>query len=140
MKKLSVLVLLLSLGCGKLNETPTSPGGGGEPVDPSATFTRVQSEVFTPSCALVGCHDPLGASSGMVLSQGRAYSEIVGKPSVEVASLNRIQPGSPDNSYLYRKIVGTNITGSRMPLVGAPLDQRRIDLIRDWIRRGAPND
>lgn len=140
MKKLSLAALLLFLGCGKLSETPTSPGGGGEPVDPTATFTRVQNEVFTPSCALVGCHDPLGASSGMVLSAGRAYGEIVGKPSVEVASLSRIQPGSPDNSYLYRKIVGTAITGSRMPLVGGPLDDAKIRLVRDWIRRGAPND
>src|ERR1051325_2641904 len=35
-----LLVVLLLSACGKLAEVPTDPGGGGEPVDPTATFTR----------------------------------------------------------------------------------------------------
>ena len=53
-------------GCGDEKPLMTAPDG---PVSENATFTRVQNEVFTPSCALSGCH--LGPASqaqeGLVL-------------------------------------------------------------------------
>ncbi|HVE70360.1 MAG TPA: hypothetical protein VNI54_03255 [Thermoanaerobaculia bacterium] len=136
---LMVLSLLLLTACGEL-KTPTSGNGPGDPIDQSATFTRVQSEIFTPTCATIGCHDPLGQQSQMVLSAGRAYAAIVNQSSVEMPSVARIRPNDPDNSYLYRKIIGVNITGDRMPLNLGPLSDGQIKLVRDWIRRGAPND
>lgn len=113
---------------------------GGDPIDQSATFTRVQNEIFTPTCASIGCHDPLGQQSGQVLSAGRAYASIVNVRSVENPNLDRIEPLDPANSYLYRKITGSGITGDRMPQNKPPLSDAQIKLIRDWIRRGAPND
>jgi hypothetical protein len=136
--KTLIALLLLACSCGKLKETPTSPGDG-IPPDPRATFTRVQNEVFTPSCGIAGCHDPDIQQAGMILTTGRAYAQIVGQPSTESPSLKRIEPGNPDASYLYRKITGGAITGEKMPLVGS-IDESKIVLIRDWIRRGAPND
>jgi hypothetical protein len=133
------LTLLVVTACGQLNELPTDPGGG-DPVDPSATFTRVQNEVFTPTCALAGCHDPVGQQEGLVLTSGRAYAATVNVPSRQNSGLSRVQPGDPENSYLYRKITGANITGARMPQGLPPLDEARLRLVRDWIRRGAPND
>ena len=136
----SVLVCVLVLvGCGKLKELPTEPGGP-EPIDPTATFTRVQNEIFTPTCAAIGCHDTLGHQQGMILSPGRAYANIVNVPSTEMASLNRIQPKDATNSYLYRKITGAGITGVRMPNGGPYLTDAQMKLVRDWILRGAPND
>ena len=133
------IVLILLTGCGEL-KTPTLPDVGSDPIDPTATFTRVQNEIFTPTCASIGCHDPLGQSSQMILSAGRAYAQIVNQASVEMPSLARIAPNDPANSYLYRKITGSGITGERMPLNRAPLTDAQIKLVRDWIRRGAPND
>jgi hypothetical protein len=135
-----LIVLLFLTACGELS-TPTDPGGGGnEPIDPNATFTRVQSEVFTPTCAVIGCHHPVGQQSQLVLSTGNAYGNLVGVTSVENPALKRIAPGDPANSYLYRKITGAGITGDRMPQAGPPLSEANLNLIRDWIRRGAPND
>ncbi len=135
-----ILAALLLTACGNL-ETITGPGGeGGEPIDTSATFTRVQNEIFTPTCASIGCHDPLGQQSQMVLSAGRAYANTVNVASVEMPSLMRVQPNDPSNSYLYRKITGAGITGDRMPLSLPPLSDAQIALVRNWIRRGAPND
>jgi hypothetical protein len=140
MRSTLIVVALLLTACGEL-KTPTEPGvGGGEPIDQSATFTRVQTEIFTPTCATIGCHDPLGQQSGQVLSAGRAYASIVNVPSVENPSLDRIEPLDPANSYIYRKITGAGITGDRMPQNKPPLSDAQIKLIRDWIRRGAPND
>jgi hypothetical protein len=124
-----------------LKEVPTEPGGGpGDPIDPTATFTRVQNEIFTPTCAQLGCHDPLGRQESLVLAPGRAYAQIVGVSSVELPQLARVTPSDPTNSYLYRKITGAGITGDRMPQNLPPLSAAQIKLVSDWIRRGAPND
>lgn len=134
------LVLAASLSCGKLKETPTSPGSGPEPIDPTATFTRLQNEIFSPTCGAIGCHDRLGQQQGLILIAGQAYANIVSRPSVENPGLQRIAPNDPSNSYLYRKIAGAGITGDRMPQGGPYLTDAKIKLVRDWIRRGAPND
>ena len=139
MRSSLICALLLLTACGEL-KTPTSPGGPGEPIDPNATFTRVQSEIFTPTCASIGCHDNIGQQSQLVLVASRAYANTVGVNSVEMPQLQRVAPGDPGNSYLYRKITGAGITGERMPLQMPPLSDDKIRLVRDWIRRGAPND
>jgi hypothetical protein len=136
---LIVTALVLVTACGEL-KTPTTPGGGGDPIDQSATFTRVQTEIFTPTCASIGCHDALGQSSQLILTPTQAYSMTVNQASVEMPSLARVQPNDPANSYLYRKITGVGITGERMPLNRPPLSEAQIQLVRNWIRRGAPND
>ena len=110
------------------------------PIDPTATLTRVQTEIFTPSCGVNGCHGRLGSQEQLILAAGLAYSDIVGKPSVESPSTPRVQPLDPNSSYLYRKITGVGITGDRMPQGGPFLTDVQQNLVRDWIRRGAPND
>jgi hypothetical protein len=140
LRKLLPFTLLFFIACGRLKE-PTDPGAGaGEPIDPTATFTRVQNEIFTPNCAQLGCHDPLGKQESMILSPGRAYANTVGVVSVQMQGLKRVTPSDPANSYLYRKITGAGITGDRMPQGGPYLNDAQIKLVRDWIRRGAPND
>ena len=140
MRRLIVPILFLLCACGKLKELPTDPGLGSEPIDPTATFTRVQNEIFTPTCAAIGCHDALGRQQGQILTPGKAYANTVGVPSTEVAGLLRVAPNDPNNSYLYRKITGAGITGDRMPQGGPYLTDAQTKLVRDWIRRGAPND
>ena len=140
LRKLIPFIFLLAMACGRLKE-PTAPGAGaGDPIDPTATFTRVQNEIFTPTCGQLGCHDTLGRQEGMILSPGRAYAMTVGVASVEMPQLVRVMPSDAANSYLYRKITGAGITGDRMPQGGPYLTDAQTKLVRDWIRRGAPND
>jgi hypothetical protein len=140
-RKLAVIAAaaLLLVACGKLKE-PTEPAASGDPIDPTATFTRVQNEIFTPVCSQFGCHDPLAQQQGLVLTPGRAYAKIVGVASTEMPQLARVTPSDATNSYLYRKVTGAGITGDRMPQGLPPLSDAQIKLVRDWIRRGAPND
>lgn len=136
-----LLVSGMISGCGQLRELPTVPVPLPDPIDPAATLTRVQNEVFTPTCATRGCHDAAVQQSSLSLVTGRSFGETVNKPSVEIPQLVRVSPGDPDRSYLYRKITGAQgITGDRMPQALTPLPDVQIRLIRDWIRRGAPND
>lgn len=113
--------------------------GPEEPDEP--TFTAVQEQIFSRSCALSGCHAGASAPLGLDLSAGQAYANTVGVPSVEVPDLLRIAPGDPDASYLVKKVQGDpDIVGGRMPLGRDPLPQAQIDLLRDWIEAGAAND
>ena len=111
--------------------------GGGD----YATFTAVKNQIFSDSCALSGCHAGNFPTEGMNLSDSVAYANIVNVSSHERPSLDRIEPGDPNRSYLYLKVLGDpSISGSRMPYLGQKLRQDLIDLLRDWIERGAPND
>ena len=134
------LAALVLAGCGRLAELPTEPGGGGDPIDTTATLTRVQNEIFTPTCGRVACHDSIGRQQGLMLTPGNAYANTVNVASTEMPALMRVKPNDPVNSYLYRKITGAGITGDRMPQGLPPLSDAQTKLVRDWIRRGAPND
>ena len=132
----AALLALVLAACGT-RKTPTEPV---EPVDPSATFSRVQAEIFTPSCALSGCHAGPAPQQGMDLSAGKSYASIVGVKANE-STRARIAPGDPAASYLVSKTAGDpTISGSRMPLGGPSLSAAAQKLLVDWVRRGAPND
>lgn len=132
------LVLLLA-GCGSV-KSPTEPAE--EPGGTALPFSRIQAEVFTPSCAKSGCHAASSGAGGLVLEAGRSYGEIVGRPATERPSLALIEPGAPERSYLIKKLRGDpDITGDRMPLDRpGGLPQEQIDGIIAWVRAGAPND
>jgi hypothetical protein len=127
-------------GCGDV-KSPTAPP---PPVAGEAAFTfaRVQAEVFTPSCAKAGCHVAGIAAGQLVLQAGASYGEIVGRSAIGNPSLDRVEPGDPERSYLLKKLRGdADITGDRMPQDGPPfLTQEQIDGIAGWIRAGAAAD
>jgi hypothetical protein len=104
------------------------------------TLAQIQQSVLTPICA--GCHTgPTSGTlpGGMDLTSTQAsFNALVGVASIEVPSLQRVNPGDPDASYLIDKLEGTQTVGERMPLGGQPLPQATIDQIRAWIADGAP--
>ncbi|MBM3262485.1 MAG: hypothetical protein FJY97_03545 [candidate division Zixibacteria bacterium] len=100
-----------------------------------ATFSAIQSQVFTPQCALSGCH---AGTETPNLSAGVAYNNIVNVASTQ--TLDYIEPGNSTTSYLYKKLTGSGIVGNAMPRGGAALSTARLDSIRAWIDRGAANN
>ena len=113
-------------------------GGGTIKSEDDVTLLDVQSQVFTPRCALSGCHVGGDAPFGLDLSAGLAEGNIVGIPSAEVPSFLRVEPFNAVDSYLYMKLVGDpRIEGDPMPLFGGPLTGGQLTLIRDWIGQGA---
>ena len=134
--------------------TPAQPNGAlrgqidppdsdqfGDPA-PTATLTEIQATVFGPSCS--GCHSgPTSGNlpGGMNLSSANeSYAALVNVVSLQV-SQDRVEPGDPDNSYLVRKLEGdAGIVGNRMPQGGPFLDQDTMNLIRQWVLDGAPNN
>jgi hypothetical protein len=117
------------------NGRPLPPGGTTGGVL-SADFDSIQQHVFTPVCAAV-CHAGGAAPQGLRLDAASSYALLVGIPSTEVASVLRVQPGDPGNSYLIQKLEGHAAVGARMPFGGPYLDAATIAIIRQWITDGA---
>ena len=104
----------------------------------SATLSDVQNQVFTASCT--SCHSGSSPSQGLNLSAGAAYGNTVNVPSTEVVSLDLVEPGDADNSYLMQKLEGTAQSGATMPNGSPMLSTTLRQLVRDWIDAGAANN
>jgi hypothetical protein len=120
------------------NGQPISAGGATSSGPITADLASIEEHVFTPICSK--CHIGASAPEGLQLDAAHAYNLLVGIPSVEEPSRQRINPGNPDASYLLLKIEGApGIEGGQMPLGETPLSQDTIAAIRQWITNGAPN-
>jgi hypothetical protein len=109
--------------------------GGGDTGALTADFASIQSHVFTPICT--ACHAGAAAPQGLRLDATNSYALLVGVPSNEVPSLQRVRPGDPGNSYIIQKLEGHAAVGAQMPLGGPYLDAPTIATIRQWISDGA---
>lgn len=137
-----VLTSILMASCGggsgeglDANGRPPGSGGGGGGGALTASFNSIQANVFTSRCT--GCHAGSGAPAGLRLDATNSYALLVGVPSGEVPSLQRVNPGRPDDSYIVQKLEGRAAVGVRMPFGGPYLDDATIAVIRQWIAAGA---
>lgn len=109
------------------------------PAPPAVTLSDLQASVFGPRCS--GCHAGFGDAlpgSMNLTNAASTFAALVGVASEEVPSLQRVEAGDPDGSYLIDKLEGTQSVGQRMPAGGPFLDQATIDQVRAWIASGAP--
>ena len=108
---------------------------------PTPTLTGIQNQIFTMTCALSGCHLGDNVPSGLNLTAGQSWDNLVNVQSGGVPGIDRVEPGDPDNSYLVMKLEGASgIVGQRMPLGGNPLSSDQIGAIREWIEAGAEDN
>ena len=136
MKALIVLAALVWTGTSCSGPTTSTDMVFDAATEGPATFAQVQETIFDVSCALSGCH---GDSAWPNLAAGQAYDNIVNVESSRGIAL--VEPGDPDNSYLYRKLLAdADIDGVRMPLGGPYLTPDALETVRAWIEKGAPND
>ncbi len=124
-------------------------GGSASPLPPppppppppfGANFSEIQANVFTPTCAVSGCHAGAGAPQGLRLDAATSYALLVSVFSTENGTVMRVNPGNPNDSYLIQKLEGNASVGGQMPLGRTPLTQVTIDVIRQWITDGAIDD
>lgn len=114
-------------------------GGGIQDIALEPTFSSIQTNLFSTIC--VACHSGSNPPQGLSLEADQSYGLLVDVPSSEVPTLDRVEPGDPDNSYIIHKLEGTAAVGLRMPASGPPyLTAAQIAVIRQWISDGAIDD
>jgi hypothetical protein len=102
----------------------------GEP----ATLTEIQAGVFTPSCALAGCHSAPRPAAGLDLSPGNAFTSI----HAPLSGHTLVLPEEPDSSALLT-VVRRNWGD---PHVNGYLQvgNSKIQMLREWIADGAQDN
>ncbi len=148
-----------ALACG---EVGSGGADGGTAIQP--TFSSIQQNIFTPTCAVSPCHISATASNAgyLDLSAGNAYVSLVGDgglgapiPPAAVANQSTpgegvaadggyllVAPGNPSKSFLLLKITPglPSQYGLQMPDIGATLSTEQVNAVSQWIANGAPND
>jgi hypothetical protein len=120
------------------NGQPLPPGGTSGSGDLAPTLSSIQANVFTVHCAVPGCHGGANPQESLRLDPGFSAGYLINVASPRGDAFVRVVPGDPDASLLIQKLEGTQPVGDRMPLFGPYLPQSTIDVIRQWIRNGAP--
>ena len=92
------------------------------------TWTIIQDNILTPSCATSGCHastsDANYVQHNLLLSSTNAYDNLINiiskNAAAKTAGLLRVKPGDYISSLLYQKIdcQATTQYGALMPLGG----------------------
>ncbi len=133
---LTLVIIANMVACENLIEGPEDEPDSGDGTVVVTSLSEIQKTVFTPSCAIAGCHNGLNDPN---LTDGESYISLVNAPSLEQPSMVRVRPGDSENSLLIRKLRGLGT--ARMPPVPRPaLAQSTIDSIAAWIDRGALNN
>jgi hypothetical protein len=109
----------------------------------TVSFRTEVQPIFVTRCALPLCHTgPLPQAGLSFMRPRRSFADLVGFPSIECPSVQRVLPGSPAGSYLITKLQGTGpcFTGLPMPNGGPPLPASELNTIIQWIAEGAPDN
>ena len=131
----SLLLLLLLTLVACEHQTPiTAP-----PVQVQPTLSSIQANIFTPKCAIPGCHVP-GGGGPMSLQAGASFNNLVNVNSVTSNPAGvRVVPNNAANSILYLRVSG-NTRGAQMPTTGQKLSATELTAIQTWINNGAQNN
>lgn len=115
----------------------TGPGGseGESTGEPPPSFANDVQPILDANCS---CHFDATPAD---LSFANAYENLVSVASTEAAGLDRVEPGSPDDSYLWHKVNGTHASvggsGDPMPAPTGGLDAGALATLEAWISGGA---
>ena len=133
----AVVISLLEAPGGYLsNLSPSQTGEAAEEPVATVLLSTIQNTIFSPNCATSGCHSSASSAQMLSLDVGDTFSNTVNRLSSQ-STIDLVEPGDPDNSWLVRKVENTQNVGGRMPSGAGPLSQSQIDSIRTWISEGA---
>jgi len=86
-------------------------------------FARDVQPIFRQNC--VTCHGPSQQMNGLRVDRKSS-----------VFSGRRVVSRSLENSFLYRRLVGSSEFGSQMPPTG-PLKPEQVEVVKRWVEQGA---
>ena len=133
---------------------PNNGDAGADAHVPS--FATDIQPILTTSCSVGGstCHGSMGTGGGLQLdTAANSYAHLVNVASNQLPTVHLVEPSHPETSFLLHKLTGDMYTavpgcsmstqncGQRMPMVGGvTLTDPQIEMFRQWIAAGAPNN
>ena len=118
----------------------------GPEVHGGATLSGLRETLFVSSCEFSACHAGANAIAGLDFRAEDLHAELLGHTmTLTNTTMRLVEPGDPDNSYLYRVITRCDPAGDgsepHMPLNSAELlHPSMAALLRGWILAGAPDN
>lgn len=114
--------------------------------DAPATLSSLKQTIFTPGCSYASCHGQ-SAAAGLDFTATDLHGELLDHQLLVSAGMPLVDPGNPDNSWLYHLLADceptlpSGIAVSHMPK-NAPklLDDELVAQLRAWIEAGALDD
>ncbi len=134
---IALFIVACSSGSGEGLDASGRPIGETHPPGDEPTLANIQARIFTPICTQ--CHIGAAAPQGLRLDEANAFDNLVNVRS-QGSGLLRVEPFMPDDSYLVRKVEGTQSSGAQMPFGLPPLSDEDQLLIRQWVANGAMPD
>ncbi len=130
----TLLAALIASGCDDTDFHGHEPGASVD-CDAGADACTVQT-IYEAHC--ISCHSAGGAAGGLDLETD-PYAATVGVEAAAVPGATLVEPGSPEDSLLFRKVRGTmgDDEGGIMPPGTDGLSTRELALIWEWIEAGA---
>lgn len=111
----------------------------------TSTFAAIQTAIFEGhGCTQAVCHGSSPGEGNLDLRPEGAYAHLVDVPSTILPSQKRVEPGSQEQSLLWRKLAASTldlagVPGTAMPNgTFAPLTPNELHAIEKWIYAGAP--
>jgi hypothetical protein len=114
--------------------------------DAPATLSSLQETIFAPACTYASCHGQ-GAAGQLDLRAPDLHARLLGHELLVSPGMPLVDPGNPDNSWLYHLLskceptLPGGVVVSHMPK-NAPklLDDEVVAQLRAWIEAGALDD
>jgi hypothetical protein len=116
---------------------------------PTSTYDLIQRGIFeVHGCTMSYCHGD-NAQAGLDLRAGLSYASLNPQdedPSdVDGGDLEEVEPGHPDESFLWLKLAAktlgtTGVPGEPMPVGRLSISKDELEGVRLWILAGAPQD
>lgn len=131
----AVMIGLISFFWASCVHEPVLPESPGIPTESGAChpdtvyFQKEILPLLVSSCGVSGCHDPVSARDGVVLTN---YASVI--------STGKVRAGNPNDSDLYESIIETNSSKRMPPPPRQALSAAQIGKIEKWILQGAKNN
>ena len=116
------------------------------------SFSTNVQPLFTQYCALSGCHAQTPGPGNLNLAAGNSYIQLINITAVQpvtcisgaVTTIASVRVNAaladPYKSVLMHRLEATCNVLPQMPSGNPPLEMGQIDIIRNWISSGAPNN
>ena len=103
----------------------------------SVSFSEQVMPLLMRECSY--CHMREDSYGYLVFEPDNTLGNLVNVPAFAYPQMMRVQPGSPDQSYLWKKLTGEHLQlgaeGWLMPYFRWP--DNNLELVRSWIEQGA---